>query len=340
MRVARFILWREGYFISDPLHKVIAALYDAAFQLPLTKFQDFAFEQVGRLVPHDSAVWATGDHATNQIHAVHLVNQPLDLMMRYDMAYVETDYVRARAIAEPGRSFRIEDVMSLEDYRALPAYTELGKDIGLEQSMATAQNDPTSGLSDLILLWRSDRHRPFSEAERQTTQILVPHMVAAWSHRQLVGVSKSVAGISESEMHRAQAHAIVDSRGLILAVIGDFGSQIARAVPGWIGPHLPSLVVDAMDAGGTTFQMSGYDIQLSSAEDRTIVTITPKARAGTLSQGEMRTALLFAAGASNKEIALDLGLSTFTVRNQISSTYRKLGIHTKLQLAEAIRNRM
>jgi DNA-binding CsgD family transcriptional regulator len=332
-----FIHMLEVCIISDAMHKVIAALYDAAFQVPLTQFQDFAFEQIGCLVPHSSGVWATGNHATNQIHAVHLVNQPLDLMMRYDMAYVETDYLRARAIAEPGRSFRLEDVMSLEEYRALPAYTDLGQEIGLEYSMATAQNDPTSGLSELILLWRADRTRPFSVAECQIAQHLVPHLVAAWRHRQLVGIGKSFAGILDSESQSRQAHAIVDSNGLILAVIGNFGQQLATAVPGWIGPILPAIVVEAIQAGESSLRVLGHEIALSTANDRTIVAITLQTNLVSLSRGEMRTAQLFASGASHKQIAADLGLSTFTIRNQISSAYRKLGVHSKLALAEVIK---
>jgi DNA-binding NarL/FixJ family response regulator len=51
----------------------------------------------------------------------------------------------------------------------------------------------------------------------------------------------------------------------------------------------------------------------------------------------MRAALLFAAGSSYKDITAHLGLSTHTVRNQISSAYRKLGIHSKFELAKAIK---
>ncbi len=111
---------------SDLLHRVIASIYGAVFQQPLISFQDFVLNEIRALVPFDSAVWASGTHETNSIQAVHLLNLPADLMMRYKMEYVATDYLRARAIAEPGTSFRIEDVTSLEDYYALPAYTELG----------------------------------------------------------------------------------------------------------------------------------------------------------------------------------------------------------------------
>ncbi len=324
----------------DPLNRIIASLYGAAFQQPLTGFQDFALAQISQLVPFDSAVWATGINEINQIHAVHLLNLPADLMMRYKMEYVATDYIRARAIAEPGRAFRIEDVMRLDDYYTLPAYTELGREIGIEHAMATAHTDPISGLSELILLWRADRDCPFSDEEREITQTLVPHVVAGWQHRQLVAMGSLSAGVQEVETDQSRAHAIVDTSGLIYAVIGNFGDLFSKAVPGWNGPHLPDFVVEAINTGNVELKIGHYHILFSRAELRTIVVIAPQAKMDTLSAGELRAVRLYAGGASNKEIAAELNLSTHTVRNQISASYRKLGVHSKIELVIALNGQL
>jgi DNA-binding CsgD family transcriptional regulator len=318
---------------------VIAALYDAAFQLPLTNFQDFVLAEIGKLLPFDSAVWATGINTTNQIHAVHLVNQAPDLMMRYAPAFVETDLVRARAIAEPGVAFRIEDVMSIDHYRSLPVYIEMGQDAGIEYSMGTAQNDPISGLSELILLWRADRDRPFTDAEREVKQLLVPHMVAAWRHRQLIGLVKQSASLDDTANHDGRAHSIVDATGMIYAVVGNFGAQLSDAAPGWIGPYLPDAIIKGLESDAATIHFGGHEVRFTRAGDRHIVTLTPQPDPVSLTAAELRTAELFAAGASYRDIAAKLDRSTYTVRNQISAAYRKLGVHTKLGLADAIRDR-
>jgi DNA-binding CsgD family transcriptional regulator len=328
-----------GAFLQDQLNRTILALFDGAFQMPLSSFQDFAFEQIGKLVPWDSGVWATGIHTTNQIHAVHFCNQPPDLMARYNMNYVATDLVRSRAIAEPGRTFRIEDVMHIDAYRALPVYTDLGQYVGIEYAMGTAQNDPASGLSELILLWRADRQRPFTDDERLIAQTLVPHMIGAWRHRQLIAVASIANGIQETDYSAGRALAIIDEDGMIYAVIGDFGLKLAEAVPGWVGPELPPVILSAMQSGKNVITINGYDIAFSKAENRRLIGITLHKNTGGLTDAEMKVAELFAGGSTSKQIAATTGLSNYTVRNQLSSAYRKLGVHSKLGLFEAIKHR-
>jgi DNA-binding CsgD family transcriptional regulator len=55
-----------------------------------------------------------------------------------------------------------------------------------------------------------------------------------------------------------------------------------------------------------------------------------------LSSSERKVAYYFARGMTNKEIALELGTSPHTVRMQLKSVYRKLGVHNKIDLAHAI----
>jgi DNA-binding CsgD family transcriptional regulator len=55
-----------------------------------------------------------------------------------------------------------------------------------------------------------------------------------------------------------------------------------------------------------------------------------------LSAGELRTAQMFAAGHTYSEIADALTLSRYTVRNQLSAAYRKLEVHSKLEMARVI----
>lgn len=56
-----------------------------------------------------------------------------------------------------------------------------------------------------------------------------------------------------------------------------------------------------------------------------------------LSKREQEVAEAYAAGASYKEIARDLGISPMTVRTYLSTIYRKLGVSSKLELADAMR---
>jgi DNA-binding NarL/FixJ family response regulator len=54
-----------------------------------------------------------------------------------------------------------------------------------------------------------------------------------------------------------------------------------------------------------------------------------------LTVGERRVALLVANGRSNERVAATLGVSVCTVKSQLQSIYRKLGIHSRWQLADS-----
>ncbi len=202
--------------------------------------------------------------------------------------------------------------------------------------MATAQTDPISGLSQLLLLWRAGRDRPFSIEQRQIKQTLAPRIFDAWQHRQLVAMGTASAGIRDPQLAESRAICIVDSSGMIYAVVGDFGDQFSKAVGGWIGPNLPDFVVDAMRSGANGLTVGAYSISFSRTELRTIVAITPQTQTEHLSASELRTAQRFSEGATYREIAAEHGLSTATVRNQISAAYRKLNVHSKVELVKTL----
>jgi DNA-binding CsgD family transcriptional regulator len=58
--------------------------------------------------------------------------------------------------------------------------------------------------------------------------------------------------------------------------------------------------------------------------------------AGALTEGESRIAALAASGASNREIASQLFVSVKTVEANLSRSYRKLGVRSRVQLARSL----
>ena len=64
-------------------------------------------------------------------------------------------------------------------------------------------------------------------------------------------------------------------------------------------------------------------------------TITARAR---LTPGELDAAVQAAAGHSNKQIAADHHISVRTVENHLQHVYEKLGISSRRELAEALRD--
>ena len=91
-----------------------------------------------------------------------------------------------------------------------------------------------------------------------------------------------------------------------------------------------------MEAGRSPIRLNGQGFALRRGPDgRHLLQALANGAEG-LTSAERRTARRFAAGATHAAIAAELGLSSATVRNQLSSVYRKLDVHSKLALAAAL----
>ena len=66
----------------------------------------------------------------------------------------------------------------------------------------------------------------------------------------------------------------------------------------------------------------------------TVPTPTMRRHLVSLTLSERRVAMLVANERSNEQVAAKLGVSVHTVKSQLQSIYRKLGIHSRWQLAD------
>jgi DNA-binding CsgD family transcriptional regulator len=63
----------------------------------------------------------------------------------------------------------------------------------------------------------------------------------------------------------------------------------------------------------------------------------PESGPGSLTEAEQRVALLIAAGHSNRSAAAELGVSANTVGTHLRQVFAKLGVQSRVQLANALR---
>jgi DNA-binding CsgD family transcriptional regulator len=320
--------------IPDHVHGLIAAVYDGVFNIPLTGFQRFALDQLAAVVAFDSAVWINGVSEADQVHSCVLVNQPEDLIPRYMAGYAGIDLVRNHAVRHPARAFRIEDTMPLERYRGHPAYRDFWSVHGIEHAMAIALTDPVSQLMELIVLWRADAELPFSGEDVAALEVLAPHVVAGWRHRQLAHLHEQ-ASTRAGLQWRVRGNAVCDSSGVIYASDPQFNALIRAHFAGWQGPALPPPLVAMVAEGAAELRLAGLDFALDAGAPRSLLTVSV-AEDAALTASERRVAALYAEGRTNGQIAEALGVTQSTVRNQISAAYRKLDIHSKAELARRI----
>ena len=92
----------------------------------------------------------------------------------------------------------------------------------------------------------------------------------------------------------------------------------------------------SLSAAAAVFEEIGSPLWADRA-NRELSRLTARSTGAALTDSEQRVAELAATGLSNKQIAANLYLSTKTVEMYLTNAYRKLGIRSRAQLAERLR---
>lgn len=321
---------------SASLHEIIARIYDDVFHIPFEDFRLHVMHLLGELIPFDSGAWAAGAHDENIVYDWQLVNQEPHIIAHYAMNYGNEDFVRRNAVAHPGKAFMIEDFYTIGQWHELPIYGAFCQPLGIEYSLGAAGVDPLTKLEELIVLWRCDTSPPYTEAERVILANCVGHMFAAWRHRQMIHLFEHASATPDTQQQRIRSHAVINEAGLIHAASSDFSALLSEAYPAWRGPAIPEAVLARVDADERSFVVDDLEFTVTPGTQRHLISVSERTETSILTSAEARTARLFAANKTAGQIAEECGISQSTVRNQISSAYAKLKVHTKLELARQL----
>lgn len=325
----------RGAVMDVALHDLVAAIYTGAFEFSFEHFKERSLQLVEAVVPFASAAWGTGLRSSNTMLTVATCRLPAERMIEYGLRWQNDDFVRRSALARPGVAIRIEDEMPLAAYRETAIYREFSRPAGIEYSLAAAYADPGTDLVELICLFRSDPETPFDDEERATIEALTPHLGRAWQHRQIIH-GLDAGGTDDARADDARGHAVIDRYGVVQAANLQFTAALRRAVRGWHGPSLPPALQAVVDGPDDLGAFAGMQVRILRGADRHLVTLAAMEAEEPLTSAEMRVAELYASGVSNQAIARAFGVSPSTVRNQIAAVYRKMGIHSKAELARRI----
>lgn len=324
------------------LNQAIADLYDASVGARLEDFRAAAFGILREFVPFDSAVWASGrlspitQGLPFTIHTMHLIGQPAYVPSTFATTFAEDDRLILPAIKRPGVPHRIEDVMPLAEYRSLEVYRTFAHIHQIELAMGTMQIDELVDLIDYVVLWRSDRNNLFADHERTFKQTLSFHMVNAWKHCQLREMERLPSNPFSRQQMVRRARALVDDMGAIYTADADFGTILHGVFPAWRGSQLPHEFAVLAASGQYRGSVAGIECIIARSAVFHVLTVVSQPKTMPLSASEYDVARLFSAGLSNREIATRRRVSTATVRNQIAAVYRKLEVHSKVDLARLI----
>ena len=255
-------------------------------------------------------------------------------------SYTASDPAKApvwdAAAAAPGHAVRYEDIMKPEVFRASPFYQEYLKPQGIEHLLGIVQRDEVTDLAEVIFLLRTKASEAFSDADSRHLELLLPHLCAAWRHRQISHHGEEARRSDEQGLHPIEGFAVVSADGLAQAVGDTFCLALRAVAPDWRGPHLPVVLQPLLNTSAAPRQVGDYLFTAWASSGSTILAVARASASGGLTPAETRVARLFSEGKTYRQIAGHLGVSPSTVRHQIASVYRKLEIHSKAELTQYV----
>jgi DNA-binding CsgD family transcriptional regulator len=185
-----------------------------------------------------------------------------------------------------------------------------------------------SSLQEFLTLWRHDAKRPFTETERQTKELLMPHLADA--HR-----AARLREVLDNSRERRGCWAVADERGFLREVNPGFVHCLRSHWPDWQGSRLPdALLAPVRDAQTARFGRQRLTV-IKRGTFRYMQVSGARAIDG-LSSREREIMERYARGETYARIASALEISPATVRNHIAHGYRKLAVNNKAELARLV----
>lgn len=316
----------------DPhaVNQTILSLYRYGRDMRLHNFQDWALEQVRNVIHFDSAWWGNSAMEPPKIHWIHLFNCDASIMQAYP-PYLEEDFFRAALMAHPGVSINSSDLITRARFVRTALYRNVGKQYRVEWSLGTLLVNTASSLTEFLTLWRHNPKTPFSEADRQVKELLMPHLAEAFRSVRLRHFLK------EKETP-ANTWALADDQGFLREALPGFVARLQTHFPGWHGSRLPEPLASCV-IEGNAYKSKTLAIGIKKTDNLRFLELKEKSVLDKLSPREREIIERYAKGETYQTIALAVKLSPVTVRNHISNCYKKLNVNNKAEMANLLINK-
>ncbi|HVH42414.1 MAG TPA: LuxR C-terminal-related transcriptional regulator [Labilithrix sp.] len=303
-------------------------LHERSNELGYRELQHHALRRLTELIPFDAGLMGIGTIRAGipEGHDIVLHECPPELMESWQRIKHE-DKVALWAFHHPGvtGNFAVDGPI-FDGCEAARAHCKAWR---IAHVMCTSMISPQAGLYWVMSAYRADVQSPFSELERESTQLLVPHLVAA-ARRARIGELRVRTHVFEGH---GQAAAIANAEGLVLEAEPGFAELVAQGWPGWTGPVLPTRVAQELASGAQTRLVERRIVlRIDPADGVVLLHIRRAVAADKLTPREREIAEAFSLGDTHRELGERLGLSPNTVRRHLSNVYEKLGISSKAEL--------
>jgi DNA-binding CsgD family transcriptional regulator len=252
-------------------------------------------------------------------------------------------------LKDTGRSLRISDFLSQQQFHRLALYNEYYRPLNVEYQLGTT----LSVSSHQIIAVGLDRDCPdFSEDDRLCLDLLRPHLVQAYRNAHIINLMKHVIeGFGKQLVivpRSGQIQLVSDNLWRILARYCDVSrssGHLPDILRNWInherscledeaGDLSPSLPLVVSKAGrNLIFHFiwggKGADQDLLLLEEQSAESIPASSVDSKLTERENEILAWLSQGKTNAEIGLALSISPRTVKKHLEHIYDKLQIHSR-----------
>lgn len=324
---ARAEVWGSAGLFKD-ISKFLVTLTRGALEKPSHEFKDWALSELSGLVRFDSCAWTMGAWVEEKpvVHTAHLYRLREGFIESW-LRFQDQDRMVRDITCDGGRTFNVNVG---EEYGGKEIYDIHCKAYGVEHLLATALIDPDTKLLNILVLYRADSSKPFTEAERAIKEVVFAHMIEACRTNWLTNLPSMLASREGSSFN---ALAACDASGLVQIAMPSFVELCREEWPGWTGPFLSPGVV--ANLAGNSRGYLGQNICISTVRVNDIFILRGRKKVGAdnLSHREWQIAQQIADGQDYKTIAQVAGISPATVRTHVNNIFAKLGINDKAKLA-------
>lgn len=306
------------------LNAMILDVHRAGSEVGYDKFQRLMLDEIQALISFDSACWGNVVTDPFALDNPRLFNCDESISTAFRQLWPQDCFFAALA-AEPGLTINLSDQETRARLASSDICGELGKHYGIASVLGTLRAKPVSAHYEFLVLWRNDPMNPFSEADRQGMQLLMPHLMQAqWLACQ--------CAIFKDARRRSGNWCVADAWGFVHHATPGFVNALNGHWPGWRGSQLPTTMLEYARMG-QPFQSGPLTIDVAAKGELLHLEVRAIGALDRLSPREREIAQRYARGETHLAIALALAISPATVRNHLAHCFHKLGVSNKAELA-------
>ncbi len=310
------------------LHRLISSLYCQGADVPPERFRRWALRELRSLLPFDAAVWGSGTRREAQFHNVTVDGLPDSFAAALE-ASKSINPLFVQVQKNLGKPVAMSDVLSDRKFYKSELYTQAFAPFGVERILSSVNLEPRSGLYTLLSLYRTDRSKEFSVAEKAIQEQVLHHLIQAASHSFFLTISRPKSGA------RREWSAVCDATGVFHEVETHFMDMLESGFPDWSGERLPFALPPAGFSGSV-----GEDLclRVEAMGDLFLLRLREAGPLDQLTERERTVVFQVCEGLSAKAIGANLHLAPSTVSTHLYRAYRKLGVESRTNLAKLVKS--